>query len=63
MGDSSGLNSDDWKLLQATGTVHLLVISGQHIGLLAGLIYGLIALLARYGWWPRRLAWLPWAWR
>ena len=61
MGDSSGLNSDDWKLLQATGTVHLLVISGQHIGLLAGLIYGLIALLARYGWWPRRLAWLPWA--
>lgn len=61
MGDGSGLSADDWKLLQATGTVHLLVISGQHIGLFAGLIYGLVALLARYGLWPRRLPWLPWA--
>ena len=61
MGDGSGLSQDDWKLLQATGTVHLLVISGQHIGLFAGMIYGLIALLARYGLWPRALPWLPWA--
>ena len=61
MGDGSGLSREDWTLLQATGTVHLLVISGQHIGLLFGLIYGLIALLARYGLWPRRLPWLPWA--
>jgi len=37
------------------------VISGQHIGLLSGLIYGLIAGLARYGCWPRTLPWLPWA--
>ena len=44
MGDGSGLSRDDWKLLQATGTVHLLVISGQHIGLCAGLIYGLASL-------------------
>ncbi|KOX64315.1 competence protein ComEC [Pseudomonas psychrophila] len=61
MGDGSGLNRDDWTLLQATGTVHLLVISGQHIGLFAGLIYGLVALLARYGLWPGYLPWLPWA--
>lgn len=61
MGDSSGLSRDDWQLLQATGTVHLLVISGQHIGLFAGLLYGLVALLARYGLWPRRLPWLSWA--
>ncbi|MGO2489313.1 MAG: DNA internalization-related competence protein ComEC/Rec2 [Pseudomonas taetrolens] len=61
MGDGSGLSPEDWKVLQATGTVHLLVISGQHIGLFAGLIYGLIALLARYGAWPRALPWLPWA--
>ena len=61
MGDSSGLSRDDWALLQATGTVHLLVISGQHIGLCAGLIYGLIALLARNGLWPRKWPWLPWA--
>ena len=61
MGDGSGLSRDDWQLLQATGTVHLLVISGQHIGLFAGLLYGLVALLARYGLWPRRLPWLRWA--
>jgi competence protein ComEC len=61
LGDGSGLSSVDWQILQDTGTVHLLVISGQHIGLLAGLIYALVASLARWGMWPRRLPWLPWA--
>lgn len=61
LGDGSGLTAADWQVLQDTGTVHLLVISGQHIGLLAGLIYGLIASLARYGCWPRSWPWLPWA--
>ncbi|OIN50690.1 DNA internalization-related competence protein ComEC/Rec2 [Pseudomonas azotoformans] len=61
LGDGSGLAAADWHVLQDTGTVHLLVISGQHIGLLAGLIYGLIAGLARYGCWPRTWPWLPWA--
>ena len=61
LGDGSGLAAEDWQVLQDTGTVHLLVISGQHIGLLAGLIYGLVALLARYGFWPRMWPWLPWA--
>lgn len=61
LGDGSGLAAEDWQVLQDTGTVHLLVISGQHIGLLAGLIYGLIAGLARHGCWPRTWPWLPWA--
>jgi competence protein ComEC len=61
LGDGSGLSREDWQALQDTGTVHLLVISGQHVGLLAGLIYMLIAGLARYGLWPSRLPWLPWA--
>ena len=61
LGDGSGLAAGDWQVLQDTGTVHLLVISGQHIGLLAGLIYGLVAGLARHGCWPRALPWLPWA--
>lgn len=61
LGDGSGLSREDWQVLQDTGTVHLLVISGQHIGLLAGVMYLLIAGLARYGVWPRRLPWLPWA--
>nr|WP_298136814.1 DNA internalization-related competence protein ComEC/Rec2 [uncultured Pseudomonas sp.] len=61
LGDGSALSTADWRLLQDTGTVHLMVISGQHIGLLATLLYGLIAGLARLGWWPRQLPWLPWA--
>lgn len=61
LGDGGGLPQEDWDTLQATGTVHLLVISGQHIGLLAGLVYALVAGLARLGWWPRGMPWLPWA--
>lgn len=61
LGDGSGLSAQDWRVLQDTGTVHLLVISGQHIGLLAGLMYALVAGLARYGCWPVRVPWLPWA--
>lgn len=59
LGDGTGLARHDWQTLQATGTVHLLVISGQHIGLVAGLLYGLVAGLARWGLWPARLPWLP----
>lgn len=59
LGDDSGLRPQQWRVLQATGTVHLFVISGQHVGLLAGLVYGLVAGLARLGAWPRPLPWLP----
>ena len=59
LGDPSGLRDEDWHVLQATGTVHLLVISGQHVMLLGGLLYGLVLLLFRRGWWPRRWPWLP----
>ena len=61
VGDDSGLSAADWRVLQDTGTVHLMVISGQHVGILAGLLYALVAALARWGLWPRRLPWLPWA--
>lgn len=61
LGDGSGLSRADWEVLQNTGAVHLLVISGQHIGLLAAVMYGLVAGLARWGLWPRALPWLPWA--
>ncbi|MFI8479074.1 DNA internalization-related competence protein ComEC/Rec2 [Pseudomonas sp. NPDC078700] len=59
LGDGSGMSREDWRTLQHTGTVHLMVISGQHIGLLAALLYGLVAALARRGYWPRALPWLP----
>ncbi|HEY6609831.1 MAG TPA: ComEC/Rec2 family competence protein, partial [Pseudomonas sp.] len=61
LGDGSGLSDADWKVLQATGTVHLLVISGQHVALLGGLLYALVLGLFRLGWWPRQWPWLPFA--
>ncbi|VVP31341.1 ComE operon protein 3 [Pseudomonas fluorescens] len=61
LGDGSALSREDWQILQDTGTVHLLVISGQHIGMLAAVMYLLVAGLARYGLWPLRWPWLPWA--
>lgn len=57
--DGSGLSKADWQILQDTGTVHLLVISGQHVSLLAALLFGLVAGLARWGLWPKALPWLP----
>lgn len=36
LGDKSGLTQNDWQLLQSTGTLHLMAISGLHIGLIAG---------------------------
>lgn len=59
LGDGSGLDDADWQILQATGTVHLLVISGQHVMLLGGLLYALVLGLFRLGWWPRQWPWLP----
>lgn len=59
VGDGAGLSEADWALLRDTGTVHLLVISGQHVSLLAGLLFALVMGLARLGWWPERVPWLP----
>ncbi|MFC6672486.1 DNA internalization-related competence protein ComEC/Rec2 [Marinobacterium aestuariivivens] len=36
LGDRNGLDSGDWEQLRRTGTVHLLVVSGLHIGILVG---------------------------
>lgn len=35
VGDSSRLTGDQWALLRTTGTIHLMAISGLHIGLVA----------------------------
>lgn len=37
IGDKSQISKSQWQVLVATGTVHLLVISGLHIGFVAGL--------------------------
>jgi competence protein ComEC len=39
IGDRTAMSPRQWSLLLATGTNHLLAISGLHIGLVAGLIY------------------------
>src|SRR5690554_4141110 len=59
LGDGSALTELQWRLLQTTGTVHLLVISGQHISLMVGMVYACVVFLVRFGWWPARLPWLP----
>ena len=50
LGEGSGVRRELWQQFQATGTVHLLVISGLHLGLVA-LVGGLLA-----GWCLRWLA-------
>ena len=47
LGDTGGLQDEDWETLRADGLTHLIAISGFHVGLVAG--FG--ALLARVLWW------------
>lgn len=49
VGAKSALTADDWQLLQRTGTLHLWVVSGLHLGLLAGLVLWLARLFS----WPQ----------
>jgi competence protein ComEC len=46
VGDRSGMSADQWRVLQQTGTSHLLAISGLHVGLVAGLVF----FIARKAW-------------
>ncbi|NDL69657.1 DNA internalization-related competence protein ComEC/Rec2 [Vreelandella alkaliphila] len=47
LGASEQLNQEDWALLNATGTTHLVVISGLHVGLVASFMLLLARLAAR----------------
>jgi competence protein ComEC len=42
IGDQSGIGDDAWQLFTRTGTNHLMSISGLHITLLAGMIFGMV---------------------
>lgn len=46
-GERGDLPPEQWRLLQDTGTAHLLAVSGFHVALLTGLSAGLVAWLAR----------------
>ncbi|MCK5191467.1 MAG: DNA internalization-related competence protein ComEC/Rec2, partial [Methylococcales bacterium] len=39
IGERHDINKERWQIFRNTGTVHLLAISGLHIGLIAGLAY------------------------
>ncbi|HBI22606.1 MAG TPA: DNA internalization-related competence protein ComEC/Rec2, partial [Legionella sp.] len=57
LGVTSHINKADWDLFRRTGTTHLMVISGAHIGLIAGLAYGFVKWLwCRFG---RLCLWCP----
>ena len=61
LGASERLETRDWELLNATGTTHLMVISGLHVGLVAAFALWMARGLARLvmpGSW--RLAVWPW---
>lgn len=47
VGDTRGLDGDDWQVLRATGTSHLIAISGLHVGIVAGFGALLMGLLYR----------------
>ncbi|GIX22766.1 MAG: DNA internalization-related competence protein ComEC/Rec2 [Gammaproteobacteria bacterium] len=58
LGWRGAVDEAQWALLRATGTTHLMAISGMHVGLLAALAYALgLALWRRL---RARLA--PWRW-
>ncbi|MGZ5006892.1 MAG: DNA internalization-related competence protein ComEC/Rec2 [Methylobacter sp.] len=51
IGDGNGITQEQWEVFRKTGTTHLVVISGSHIGLIAGLVYVLVLKFwARTGW-------------
>lgn len=45
LGVTTHIDKDGWDLFRRTGTTHLMVISGSHIGLVAGLVYACISWL------------------
>jgi competence protein ComEC len=57
IGDKSRLGSERWRVLTRTGTNHLMVVSGLHVGLVALLVYWLTNWLVRLPVFP--LLWRP----
>ncbi|WP_210396330.1 DNA internalization-related competence protein ComEC/Rec2 [Motiliproteus sediminis] len=47
LGDRRGLSQAQWQRLRDTGTLHLFVVSGMHIGLVALLVYGAMVRIGR----------------
>lgn len=50
LGDTRGLDDDDWLALRANGLTHLIAISGFHVGLVAG--FFALAVVGVWWLWP-----------
>lgn len=48
LGERRDISAQQWQLLRASGTSHLVAISGLHVGLVAGLAFFLLQSLWRY---------------
>ena len=57
VGDRSGMDPQQWQRLTATGTNHLMAISGLHIGLVAGLVF--LSIRGLWRWLPLLPLYLP----
>ena len=56
IGDGNEITQNQWDVFRKTGTIHLVVISGSHVGLIAGLAY----FLTLKAWaWTGLLRWSP----
>lgn len=56
-GIRAGITPAQWDTMRATGTNHLMAISGLHIGLIAGVVYWLFLKIWSFS--PRLALWLP----
>ena len=59
LGDKTAINHQQWKVFNETGTTHLMVISGLHIGLMAWLGFSLATIAGKLGGIPLRSVPLP----
>lgn len=57
LGITTHLQESDWALFRRTGTTHLMVISGSHIGLMAGVAFFVLRRLVGYS--SRLCLWVP----
>lgn len=57
LGDTSGLDEDDWQAFRLTGTTHLVAISGFNVAIVAGVVFWLVRALWRL--WPALCLRLP----
>lgn len=57
IGVTDRISASQWALLRNTGTTHLIAISGLHISLIGGLVFGLMNFVWRSM--PRLLLWMP----